>query len=151
MYEHFEHTADLGQHDFRITAGARVLASCKICTCRTSSRRACAFLRRLSNGSRQFNRTSNASSASLEPRSTICCSIGCGPCCWLRVKHDEEKLVFGKFTVNLTDNGLTATAWGEPLDDGRHLRSREVKAITYHELLVEERAEGWLAEVIVDI
>lgn len=73
---------------------------------------------------------------------------------WLQslLRHaDEEGLVFGTFAVTVTDNGLTGTAWGEPLDRDRHHLSREVKAITYHELKVEQTADGWLAEVIVDI
>jgi len=73
---------------------------------------------------------------------------------WLQaiLRHaDEEGLVFGTFAVSVTDSGLTGTAWGEPLDRARHHLSREVKAITYHELKVERTADGWLAEVIVDI
>jgi SHS2 domain-containing protein len=46
---------------------------------------------------------------------------------------------------------LTATVRGEPLDRTRHQLDHEVKAITYHGLKVERTADGWLAEVIVDI
>ena len=53
--------------------------------------------------------------------------------------------------MQVRDDGLSATARGEPLDPGRHLLKHEVKAITYHELKVSETSEGWLAEVIVDI
>src|SRR6185295_4988378 len=38
---------------------------------------------------------------------------------WLRalLYHlDAEHLLFGKFEVHVRDDGLTATAWGEPLD-----------------------------------
>lgn len=73
---------------------------------------------------------------------------------WLRDllrEADERGMVFGRFAVTVTDTGLTGTAWGEPLDRDRHQLSREVKAITYHELKVEETADGWLAEVIIDI
>ncbi len=73
---------------------------------------------------------------------------------WLRqlLHHfDDEKLVFVKFDVNVDDSGLKAVVWGEPLEPERHGRSHEVKAITYHELKVEPTADGWLAEVIVDI
>lgn len=62
-----------------------------------------------------------------------------------------ERLVFGRFKVQVTDKGLTGTAWGEPFDPARHQPGHEVKAITYHALRVEPAAEGWLAEVIVDI
>lgn len=73
---------------------------------------------------------------------------------WLRdllLKFDEDHLVFGRFEVHVRDDGLSATAWGEPLDEARHFLAREVKAITYHELKVIREGDGWLAEVIVDI
>jgi tRNA nucleotidyltransferase (CCA-adding enzyme) len=60
-------------------------------------------------------------------------------------------LLFGKFEVKVTEAGLSGTAWGEPLDRTRHQLEHEVKAITYHGLRVEPKADGWLAEVIVDI
>ncbi len=64
---------------------------------------------------------------------------------------DAEHLLLSRFEVHVTDAGLTGTAWGEPLDPARHVLSHEVKAITYHGLRVEGAADGWLAEVIVDI
>ena len=64
---------------------------------------------------------------------------------------DSEQLLFGRFEVKVSDAGLEATAWGEPLDRARHEMAHEVKAITYHELKVEPAGTGWLAEVIVDI
>jgi SHS2 domain-containing protein len=73
---------------------------------------------------------------------------------WLRellYRFDAEHLVFGQFEVRVRDDGLSAKAWGEPLDPARHVLSHEVKAITYHELKVEQTPDGWLAEVIVDI
>lgn len=73
---------------------------------------------------------------------------------WLRdllLKFDADHMVFGKFEVRVRDDGLTGTAWGEPLDPARHLLAHEVKAITYHELKVVRDGDGWLAEVIVDI
>ena len=73
---------------------------------------------------------------------------------WLRdllLKLDEEHLVFGRFEATVRDDGLTGSAWGEPLDPARHLLAHEVKAITYHELKVVREADHWLAEVIVDI
>src|SRR5438105_13785882 len=72
---------------------------------------------------------------------------------WLKellYHFDSEHLLLGKFEAHLTDKGLTASAWGEPLDRTRHNLEHEVKAITYHGLRVERTAEGWLAEVIVD-
>jgi SHS2 domain-containing protein len=73
---------------------------------------------------------------------------------WLRTllfHCDAEHLLFGRFEVHVRGDGLEGSAWGEPLDRGRHELSHEVKAITYHGLKVEKTADGWLAEVIVDI
>src|SRR4029079_15426328 len=64
---------------------------------------------------------------------------------------DTGRLVFSKFDVQMTEAGFTATARGEPLDPARHSLTHEIKAITYHELKVEQTGEGWVAEVIVDI
>jgi len=73
---------------------------------------------------------------------------------WLRellYHFDAEHLLFGKFEVHVKDDGLTAAAWGEPLDRSRHNMEHEVKAITYHGLRVETVGNEWEAEVIVDI
>lgn len=64
---------------------------------------------------------------------------------------DTRRLVLGEFDVHVEQDGLTATARGEPIDRKRHEFEKEVKAITYHGLKVEHDADGWLAEVIVDI
>jgi SHS2 domain-containing protein len=73
---------------------------------------------------------------------------------WLKellYHFDAEHVLFARFEVQVRDDGLTATAHGEPLDRSRHELCHEVKAITYHGLRVGLTADGWLAEVIVDI
>ena len=73
---------------------------------------------------------------------------------WLKellYRFDAEHRLFARFAVHVDDHGLSGTAWGEPLDPARHVLSHEVKAITYHDLRVEPTPDGWLAEVIVDI
>jgi SHS2 domain-containing protein len=73
---------------------------------------------------------------------------------WLKAllyRFDAEHLLFSRFTVHVGADGLKGTAWGEPLDRARHELAHEVKAVTYHGLRVEQTADGWLAEVIVDI
>jgi SHS2 domain-containing protein len=62
-----------------------------------------------------------------------------------------RRIVLAKFDVKIGSSGISATAWGEPLDPSRHEIDVEVKAITWHALRVELTAEGWLAEVIVDV
>lgn len=73
---------------------------------------------------------------------------------WLRellYRFDADHRLFVKFEAKVGADGLTASAWGEPYDPDRHQLSHEVKAITYHGLKVEQSADGWLAEFIVDI
>ena len=62
-----------------------------------------------------------------------------------------RKLVFSDFTVSVSEGGLQGTARGEPMDAVRHELDVEIKAVTWHGLKVERTADGWLAEVIVDI
>ena len=73
---------------------------------------------------------------------------------WLKAllyRFDAEHWLFSKFAVDVSNDGLTGSAWGEKLDRARHVLDHEVKAITYHGLRVEQTDSGWLAEVIVDI
>lgn len=73
---------------------------------------------------------------------------------WLReilVRFDADHMLFDRFALKIQNDGLSASAWGEPFDPERHVLSHEVKAITYHALKVEKTTDGWLAEVIVDI
>lgn len=73
---------------------------------------------------------------------------------WLKellYHFDTEHLLLSRFEVNVGADGLQGSAWGEPFDPARHELAHEVKAITYHGLRIEETADGWLAEVIVDI
>jgi SHS2 domain-containing protein len=64
---------------------------------------------------------------------------------------DGEHLLFSEFEVSFHSEGLTAICRGEVLDRARHRLEHEVKAITYHDLKVEQQPGGWLAEVILDI
>src|SRR5262245_49464489 len=63
---------------------------------------------------------------------------------WLKellFRFDAEHLLFSKFEVSVSDEGLKAKARGEPIDPARHVLSHEVKAITYHELRVEREGD----------
>lgn len=65
---------------------------------------------------------------------------------------DAEQLVLCHFDVNLDNGVLHATVSGEPRDDAKHQLDHEVKAITYHQLKLEQQPDSqWLAEVILDI
>ena len=56
-------------------------------------------------------------------------------------------------TINGTDSPFTlhAKAEGERLDPARHSQIIDVKAVTLHRFRVEETADGWRTEVVLDI
>jgi SHS2 domain-containing protein len=60
-------------------------------------------------------------------------------------------MVFADFKVQFHEDGLTAVGYGEPIDFLRHEIDTEIKAITWHELKIEHVADGFQAEIIVDI
>ena len=65
---------------------------------------------------------------------------------------DAEGRAFHEFRIErLTDKTLEATARGEPFDRERHPVKLQVKAVTYHQLALEQTPEGWRARVFVDI
>jgi SHS2 domain-containing protein len=136
MYEHFEHTADLGLRvqspdlDTLFAEAAEALTAAIVEDVTT-----------------------------IEPRQTADFKLAGDDHAyllldWLKtllMKFEMEHLLFREFHVHVGAGGLTATARGEPFDPDRHPLSHEVKAITYHGLVVEPADGGWRAEVIVDI
>ncbi len=136
MYETFEHTADLGLRiwasdlDTLFVEAARALFSVIVVDL-DSVRPVNRLEVRLEN----------------EPRELLLID-------WLRellFHFDCEHQLFSRFEVKVNEDGLSGSAWGEPLDRSRHVLEHEVKAITYHGLCLERTPQGWLAEVIVDI
>lgn len=65
--------------------------------------------------------------------------------------YDVERLLLSRFSVRVQQRHLVAECSGEAVDGQRHQLDHEIKAITYHDLIVEQSESGWLAEVIVDI
>ncbi len=63
-----------------------------------------------------------------------------------------RKMLFSRFAVAIADGRLTATAWGEPINPGRHDLGTEVKGATLTELRVAEDESGrWVAQCVVDV
>jgi SHS2 domain-containing protein len=66
--------------------------------------------------------------------------------------HETERLLFRDFEIHrLDERSLNATARGEKFDPARHRIKLQIKAVTYHQLGIEETADGWRAQVYVDI
>lgn len=51
----------------------------------------------------------------------------------------------------LSNNSLEAILTGDILDERKHVLKLDVKAITYHQLEIEEREDGCRVKVFVDI
>jgi SHS2 domain-containing protein len=67
-------------------------------------------------------------------------------------QHDAERWMFHDFRVeSLDDHAVSGIAWGEKIDPARHQTNLMVKAITYHQLSLQQTAGGWRAQVYVDI
>ena len=65
---------------------------------------------------------------------------------------ESGRLVPANFTIDALDGqNLSATIGGEPFAPGRHTIERIAKAVTYHQLVVEERDGGWYARVYIDL
>jgi SHS2 domain-containing protein len=66
--------------------------------------------------------------------------------------HDAEGWIFREFEIrNVHDDSLSALARGEKFQRSRHQAKLLVKAITYHQLVLEKTGQGWRAQVYVDI
>jgi SHS2 domain-containing protein len=66
--------------------------------------------------------------------------------------YDGEDFLLSDVNISrLSDGELDATLAGEQLTEGKHKLKMDVKAITYHELKVDETPEGVLLRVFLDI
>lgn len=66
---------------------------------------------------------------------------------------ERRRLVLSRFFIdNIDERSVAGAAKGIPFDSTRHRQKLEIKAVTYHGLVVE-RGEGglWRAEVLFDI
>lgn len=68
----------------------------------------------------------------------------------LSVSH-LNGMVFSNFEVEINGNKLKGSAWGEPIDKGRHKLMTEVKAATYSMLKVARENDLYVAQCIVDV
>jgi tRNA nucleotidyltransferase (CCA-adding enzyme) len=60
-------------------------------------------------------------------------------------------MLFGDFAVEIEAGELRATAYGEPVDLGRHEPAVEIKGATLTALKVVEIPDGWRAQCVVDV
>ena len=66
--------------------------------------------------------------------------------------HQSEGYLLGDFVLHdLSERSLSATVQGEVYDAHRHELTREIKAVTYHQLKVTQEKERWIARIVFDI
>lgn len=66
--------------------------------------------------------------------------------------HDARHWVFRSFRVDdLSEKRIEGQAIGETFDPARHAILRQVKAVTYHHLLLSEDRDGWSARLVLDL
>ncbi len=65
---------------------------------------------------------------------------------------DGEQLFFCRAEVHaLEPNAVRGAVFGEKFDKQRHAAGTYIKAVTYHQLKVEQTATGWRAQVYLDV
>jgi len=62
-----------------------------------------------------------------------------------------DGFVWRDASIKESATGLTVVLSGEPFNPDHHDLRGEVKAITYHQLCVEQSPSGWRARVILDV
>jgi SHS2 domain-containing protein len=66
--------------------------------------------------------------------------------------HDVDGLLFKSFSIDeLLGGRLKARARGEAFQEERHVIKTEIKAVTYHQLQVQEERGRWMARIIFDV
>ena len=70
----------------------------------------------------------------------------------LLVLLSAEEFVPKAFVVDeVNERRMRATVHGEPVDPARHHFRLDVKAATYHQLVVRREGDGWWASIIFDV
>ncbi|HYA17339.1 MAG TPA: archease [Bryobacteraceae bacterium] len=74
---------------------------------------------------------------------------------WLNAliyEMSANRLIFGRFEVDIQGRHLHGRAWGEAIDIGRHEPVVEVKGATCTALSVRQNEGGeWIAQCVVDV
>ncbi len=69
----------------------------------------------------------------------------------LLYNFSTEGRIYSEFDVQLEQKRFRGVARGEPYDARRHPLRTELKAVTYHQLRVEQEDNEWVAQVIFDV
>jgi len=69
----------------------------------------------------------------------------------LYTQQAEDLLISGISFGRCTATGIEATVSGVDFDPRLHQRHHEIKAVTYHQALLEPVTDGWRARVFLDL
>ena len=65
---------------------------------------------------------------------------------------DARRIVLRRFRIeHFGDGRVAGQAWGEPRAPLKHRPKVIVKGVTYHQLKIEQRPDGWQVQVFLDI
>lgn len=66
--------------------------------------------------------------------------------------HEVELVVFSEFKVEISQDRTTlkAVCYGEPFDLTRHEQGIAIKAVTFHNMSIEEKGGRWDLRVVLD-
>ena len=65
--------------------------------------------------------------------------------------HVTERVLLGAFSIrDMSSSHIAADVVGERLDPERHAVKLEIKAVTYHDLVIRETGGCWTVSVIFD-
>jgi SHS2 domain-containing protein len=66
--------------------------------------------------------------------------------------NDVDLIVFSCIEVEIDRDGLRlkAECRGEPFDLERHRQGIAVKAVTFHQMMIEQQGDGWSIRVVLD-
>jgi len=64
---------------------------------------------------------------------------------------DSEQLIFSRVKVNIKNNNLKATLYGDKINSEKQELRNDIKAVTLHMFNLEESKAGYKATIVVDI
>ncbi len=66
---------------------------------------------------------------------------------------DVEKIFLSAFNINISSDkrSLKAVVAGESIDYNKHTIKTDVKAATYHDLIIERLGDGYRAQMLLDL
>lgn len=64
---------------------------------------------------------------------------------------DVRKMLFSKFEVEIESFKLSATIWGEKINQNKHFPAVEPKAVTYNQLSVKKEKNKWIVQCVIDV